>query len=303
MFRRSSLRWPILLSTVLFVLIIGLLVVWIIGQATTEQWALLTIGTIVFALLLVGFTVYMILTIKEIRLNQRQANFLDAVTHELKSPIASIKLYLQTLDMRQVDLDQQREFHRFMLEDVQRLDALIDDLLEVARLDHRRKGEPEETVDLGQVVQQSRDIVQRRYGLPPDAILLVMEPCWVQGRIHDLELIVLNLLDNAAKYGGSPLQVRVELTMKSQKRVLLRISDNGQGIPFEARRKIFQRFVRGGSELERTTQGTGLGLYLVRELLSKMKGRIHVHGRGPLRGATFDVELPGWPREPTVDPA
>lgn len=293
MIKRSSLTWPIVLLAVLLALIVALLVIWIIAQAREEQWALLTVGTIFFALILIGVVVYFIWTIKEFRLNRRQANFIDSVTHELKSPIASIKLCLQTLDMRPVSPEQQREFHRFMLEDIQRLDSLIDHLLTVARLDHVDTPDQLEDVPLFSLLRACAEEVERRYRLRPGQLNLNVEPCVVRGQSHDVEMVFSNLLDNAAKYGGDDLKIDVRARVREPGRVVTQISDNGPGIRFELRRKIFQRFFRGGSELERTSKGTGLGLYIVKSLVAKMKGRIHVHGRGILSGATFEVELPG----------
>lgn len=301
MFKRSSLTWPIVLLAVLLALIVALLVIWIIAQARDEQWALLTVGTIFFALILIGVIVYFIWTIKEFRLNRRQANFIDSVTHELKSPIASIKLCLQTLEMRKVDPEQQREFHKFMMEDIQRLDALIDHLLVVARVEHAERPEQIEDVPLDTLLNSCGSEIQRRYSLTPDQLQMVAEPCIVRGSPRDLEIVFSNLLDNAVKYGGDTPKVFVQAGPQGDDRVLVRISDNGRGVRFELRRKIFQRFFRGGTELERTTKGTGLGLYIVKSLVSKMKGRINVHGRGPLRGATFEVEFPG--RALSVPPA
>ncbi len=300
MIRRSSLKWPITLGTTLIVLIAALLVFWIIWGVATQYWAFLIVGIVFIALILIGVTLYLILSIKEVRLTQRQANFIDAVTHELKSPLASLKLYLQTMDMWEVGADQQREFHRFMLEDVQRLDGLIDDLLEAAKLDHRQREEPTEDIDPIALLQPCLESLRRRYDFAPDAIQISSAPCVIRGRQHDLEMILVNLLDNAAKYGGEPRQLLVQVLMRGKHRVLLRVSDNGVGIPSEMRRQIFNRFVRGGSELERRTKGTGLGLYLVRELVARMKGRINVQGRGPLGGATFELDLPGRPCDPAV---
>jgi signal transduction histidine kinase len=293
MIRRSSFKWPIILGVTLLVLTVVLLVFWIVVQATQRDWTLLTIGTIFFALLLLGVVGYLILTIKEVRLTRRQANFIDSVTHELKSPIASLKLCLQTMDLREVSPEQQREFHRFMLDDVQRLEQLIDHLLEVARLDHVQREEPFEDVPAAGLMEACIETVRRRYQLAPEQIELEMQPCVLRGRFRDLEMIFVNLLDNAAKYAGQPAQIRMQVVPHGTNRVLIQISDNGKGIRFEWRRKIFDRFVRGGSELERTTKGTGLGLYLVKTLVARMKGRIHVGNRGPLGGATFEVDLPG----------
>jgi signal transduction histidine kinase len=295
MIRRSSLKWPIVLGVILLVLIVALLVFWIVAQAPQGQWGLLTLGIVFFSLILIGVVLYFVLTLKEIRLTRRQANFIDSVTHELKSPIASIKLYLQTMQIRNVGEEQQREFHKMMMEDVERLDSLIDHLLVAAKLDHDQREEPAEDIPLLPILQSCREEILRRYNLAPEQVALICpELAVVRGRTKDLEMIVTNLLDNAAKYAGNPAQLQVSVESRlHQRRLVLKFSDNGKGISFDLRRKLFQRFERGGSELERTTQGTGLGLYLVRSLVAGLKGRIHVHSRGILKGATFDVELPG----------
>lgn len=289
-----------MLAVVLLALIVVLLVIWIIAQSREKQWALLTVGTIFFALILVGVVVYTILTIKGIRITQRQANFIDAVTHELKSPIASIKLCLQTLDMRPVSAEQAREFHKFMLDDVKRLDSLIDHLLAVARLDNVTREEAFEDVLLVPLLQGCVDEIRRRYKLEHSQISFDVPECTVRGRPRDIEMVFLNLLDNAVKYGGQPPQVHVGAQLTRVNFIVVKISDNGPGVRFELRRKIFRRFFRGGTELERVATGTGLGLFLVKSLVSKMKGQVQVHGRGPLRGATFEVELPGRLLEPAL---
>jgi len=292
MIKRSSITWPIILGIVLLAMLVALLVLWIVNQAAERRWALLTLGTIFILVILVGVLVYFIWTIKEYRLNRRQANFLDSVTHELKSPIASLKLCLQTLDMRSMTADQQRELHKFMMEDIQRLDGLIDHLLTVARLDHQTRVPQAEDVVLAPLLAACCEEIRRRYELSGEQLRLTAQPCVVHCARRDLEIVVLNLLDNAVKYSGKEPQVQVEAHVTSGGKVVLRFSDNGTGVRFDLRRKIFQRFFRGGSELERTTKGTGLGLYIVRSIVNHMKGSVHVHGRGPLRGATFEVTLP-----------
>lgn len=295
MIRRSSLKWPIVLGIVLLGLIVALLVFWIISQATQGHWGLLTLGIVFFSLVLIGVVLYFVLTLKEVRLTRRQANFIDSVTHELKSPIASLKLYLQTMQLRNVGEEQQREFHRMMMEDVERLDSLIDHLLVAARLDHDQRGEPLQDIPLLPILQSCREEILRRYQLTSEQVVLKCpELAVVRGRAKDLEIIFSNLMDNAAKYAGNPaqLQVRVEPRLH-QRNLIVKVSDNGKGISFDLRRKLFRRFERGGSELERTTLGTGLGLYLVKSLVNQLKGRIQVHSRGMLKGATFDVELAG----------
>lgn len=298
MIRRSKLTWPIIigLGVVILALLVALLVIWIIGQANAGQWWQLVAGTVLFAIVLPGVVGLWIVAIKEGRLSRRQGGFIDSVTHELKSPIASIKLYLQTLDLREVSPEQQREFLKFMLEDVQRLDSLIDHLLAAAQLG---EGEPQEgfhEVPLNLIVNDCADTVRRRYGLDPEQIRIELPQdgqCVVQGSEQDLQMVFSNLLDNAVKYGGEIPQAVLRVQALPGGTVRVSISDNGKGVRFEFRRRIFERFYRGGSELERTTKGTGLGLYIVRSLVRRMKGSVSVHGRGPLPGATFDVELPG----------
>jgi signal transduction histidine kinase len=187
------------------------------------------------------------------------------------------------------------------MEDIQRLDSLIDHLLEVARLDHVESDEQLEDVPLERLLVKCVEEICRRYELSAEQVRLEIEPCVVRGRPRDLEMVFVNLLDNAAKYGAKQPQVLVQASMHGDKRVVIKISDNGKGVNFDLRRKIFTRFYRGGSELERTTKGTGLGLYIVKSLIRKMKGKISTHGHGPLGGATFEVELPGRVLEPPVD--
>lgn len=301
MMKRSSLTWPIILLVVALSLTVALLVIWIINYASEHSWVLLTIGTVFFSLILVSVVVYFFWGFKEYRLNRRQANFIDSVTHELKSPLASIKLCLQTLELRPVPHDQQQEYLRFMMEDVQRLDSLVDHLLAVARLDHIDRNEPAGDVPLDGLLAKCVGEIRRRYELENRQIRLEIEPCDVHGRSRDLEMVFLNLLDNAVKYGGREPEVLVQASAKGDDRVIIRVADNGQGVNFDVRRKIFQRFFRGGTELERTTKGTGLGLYIVKTLVNKMKGKVHVTGRGPLHGATFEVELPGRIRPSHTD--
>ena len=133
--KRRTLHLPITLSVLLMVLNVVLMVCWIVLLANINAWSALTIGTVVFALILVVSGFYLFLTIREVRLNQRQANFVDSVTHELKTPIASLRLYLDTLRMRHIDPRQQEEFFKVMDTELVRLDHLINQLLEVARLD------------------------------------------------------------------------------------------------------------------------------------------------------------------------
>jgi signal transduction histidine kinase len=289
---RRSLGWPITLGVVMIALLVALTVGWVIVNVSTAHWAVLAIGATFLGILIVGVVAYLVLSIKSFRLNQRQSNFIDSVTHELKSPIASLKLCLQTLSKHSLPPEQESDFHRFMVEDLQRLDNLINHLLDAARLDQAPVDREIEEVDLSAVLARCIESTRQRYRLAAETITQHIEPATIYGRPMDLEMIFRNLLDNAVKYAGTKPEVDVDLFRPAGDRVRVRISDNGPGIPFNLRRKIFGRFVRLGSELERSKPGTGLGLYIVRTLVKRMHGQISVRGRGARPGTVFEVDLP-----------
>jgi signal transduction histidine kinase len=238
---------------------------------------------------------YLILSIKAINLTRRQSNFIDSVTHELKSPIASMKLYLQTLSRHQVSQQLQTDFHRFMLEDLERLDHLINQMLDAGRLEAERPREEDENVELADLLRDCATAVCTNYRVPPESVRLDLQPGVVVGRRIDLDIIFRNLIDNAVKYAATPPRVEVSLRPApgGNGRLSVRIADNGPGIPQHLRRKIFGRFVRLGLELERKKPGTGLGLYIARTLVRRHRGQIRIHDpeRGP--GTVFEVQLPG----------
>ena len=179
-----------------------------------------------------------------------------------------------------------------MLEDVQRLDELIDHLLDAARLEHSELAEGEEDVSLDELLARSARLICQRYNLPESTVDLRLQPARVRARAADLEIVFRNLLDNAIKYSGDHPQVEIDTQSDGNGRVIARIGDNGPGIPPKLRRKIFGRFVRLGSELERTKAGTGLGLYLVRTLVKRLGGKIQVWNRPTGHGTIFEVDLP-----------
>jgi signal transduction histidine kinase len=189
---------------------------------------------------------------------------------------------------------QQADFHRFMLQDLERLDTLINHMLDAARLDPRPlDGEVLGEVDLTAMLASCAETACLRYHLPVETIKLDVAPVFVRAQPIDVEMIFRNLIDNAIKYGGNPPQVEVRSQLVGDDRVRTRITDNGQGIPAPLRRKIFGRFVRLGNELERARTGTGLGLFIVRTLVTRLRGEITVRDRGAKSGTTFEVELPG----------
>jgi signal transduction histidine kinase len=301
---RRSLKLPIVLAVLMIVMLIVLTVGWVLlnvsGALQQEghsgvYWVLLTAGSVVSALLLTGTILYLVLSIKAINLTRRQSNFIDSVTHELKSPIASMKLYLQTLNRHQVSMKEQADFHRFMLEDLERLDRLINQMLDAGRLETEEPAErsEEEDVELAPLLQRCADGVCAIYRVPRECVKMDIEPCTIRSRQMDLEIIFRNLIDNAVKYAGQPPQVEVRLRPDADSNVVVQISDNGRGIPHHLRRKIFGRFVRLGLELEREKPGTGLGLHIVRTLVRRLRGQIRIRDTQRGTGAMFEVKLKG----------
>ena len=302
---RRSLGWPILLGVVLIASIIALTVGWVLVSIAAAlgstnaafYWAILGVGVALLVVVLAGVIVYLALTIKAIALSQRQSNFIDSVTHELKSPLASLQLSLQTITRRPLPPDQQADFHRFMLQDVERLDTLIDHLLDAAKTLHRRPAAGAVTEVLPVLRQVCAGVVQR-YGVPTESIRFEdgtdAESLRVRGRSADVEIVFRNLIDNAVKYALPEPCVRVS-TSAQRGRVTVTVADNGPGIPPGERQRVFRRFVRLGSELERSTQGTGLGLFLVRSLVRQMRGSVAVHAGPDGTGTLVAVDLPAAP--------
>lgn len=289
---------PITLSVVLMTLCVTLMVLWIVLLAHREGWSALIIGVVVFALLLVGLSFYLFLMIKEMRLNQRQVNFIDSVTHELKSPIASLRLYLETLEMRALPDEQRTKFYRVMEEELERLDHLITQLLEVGRIDAiGEQSEPEELSVEAMLKKCGAAACAHHKKDEEQTIRYDLKPSVVFARRIVLETIFRNLLDNAIKYAGEPPKVEVYADCEERGRVVVRIMDNGLGVPPELRKRIFRMFFRGGSELTRRQKGTGLGLYIVHTLVKQLKGRVTVHDRPGQSGSVFEVELPGHPMD------
>jgi len=301
MFERRSLKLPITLGVMMIVSVVALTVGWVLlstfGAVANIRraplyWTLLTVGTTFLVFVLVGVVLYLRLSVETINLNRRQSNFIDSVTHELKSPLASLKLYLQTLERCRVSPGEQESFVRFMLDDVERLDMLINHLLDAALLDHRIERSDVELMDLAKVLADCVKAVCLRYRMPAGTVQLEAEPLWVRARAVDLDLVFRNLIDNAVKYASDQPHVEITARRGGKDLGVILISDNGKGISADLRRKIFGRFYRVGMELERESAGLGLGLHIVRILVRRLQGTIRVRDREGGPGTTFEVTLP-----------
>ena len=295
--KTRTLRLPLTLSIILMTLNVALMICWIVLLVQIRSWGALTVGTVIFALILVGLSVYLVVTIKEVRLNQRQANFVDSVTHELKTPIAALRLYLETLQMRKLDDQQRAGCYEVMGHELQRLDHLINQLLEVARLDALGQQFSPEDISLEELLRQCAESACRHHKKEVAEVMTFnIEPILVHARRVVLEMIFGNLLDNAVKYSCDIPKVEVRAFVSGRNRVFVLVIDNGAGVPSDIRKQIFKMFYRGGNELERKQKGTGLGLYISRTLAHILKGNITVQDRlDGQPGSVFEVELPGRP--------
>ncbi len=299
-------RWFHLTTGVsLIVVAVALTVVWhVVGlperarMAGTARWTLYFLGSLLFVLLIAGLVLIVILLLREVRLNERQSNFISAVTHELKTPVASLKLYLDTLQYRDLPESQRLDFYRTMRDDVDRLHATIASVLNAAMYTDRPVADPR-PVDLAQLARRAIDLTRTRNQLAPETIAYFgPESLHVKGDAGALETAVLNLLDNAVKYSkDGHVDVEVRLGNDASGRAVLAVRDHGIGISRGHLRFIFNRFYRIGSEVRRSRPGTGLGLFIVRSVVKGHKGTVTADSAGLDRGATFTISLPGATEE------
>lgn len=219
------------------------------------------------------------------RLSQQQSNFILSITHELKSPIAAVKLNLQTLSRRKLEESiQQKLIERSVIE-ADRLDDLCNNLLLASKMEDRHFQSGSERLNLSNLVDEVVEVMESRK--KEHFQTSIEEDCFTYGDSLLWRLAVSNLLENAVKYGGSEKPVTVVLS-RQEDQLLLSIKDEGQGIPDEEKTKIFKKFYRIGNENARKTKGTGLGLYLTAKIISQFKGTVSVRDNEP-KGSIFEI--------------
>jgi signal transduction histidine kinase len=262
-------------------------------EAGTLRWVVYFLGTLLFLLLIGGLGLLFILLLREVQLNERQSNFVSAVTHELKTPVASLRLYLDTLEMRELPEEKRREFYRTMRHDLERLNGTISSILDAAMLAERTLTDPQ-PLDLARLVRRALELTLARNQLPAEALRYDgPDSLTLRGDPTALETAVLNLLDNAVKYSRDAVEVRVELAADAAGRAQLRVRDHGIGMSRAHIAFVFNRFYRIGSEVRRSRTGTGLGLFIVRAVVRAHRGTISAESPGPDRGSVFTMTLPG----------
>ena len=292
--RRKSVAFFITLGACLIVLAIGLSVGWIILNWT--EVALLVLGIVFFNLLIFGLVVNTTFLIREIRRNEQHDAFINAVTHELKTPVASIKLYLETLKARDVDEQQRREFYDIMLADSDRLLKTVEQVLRAGRARDRRRRIANSVINLGEVVRECLELARLRYGLNETHLTYTESPeasnARVSGDIDELRAAFANLLDNAVKYSDEEVRVVVSVSASDENRVTVRVADQGIGIPQTQLKRIFKRFYRVPGRFMARVKGTGLGLFIVKSVVNKHGGSVYAESDGVGHGSTFTVQLP-----------
>jgi len=227
---------------------------------------------------------------KEKKISNQQKNFLLSVTHELKSPLASIKLYLQTIHKRELDREQQKSFIGKSLLDIERLDDLVENMLLATKIENKSYSFPKEELNLSELVDK---IVSRLqiHVCSKEAIISAVDPnVYITGDHFAMASVVTNLIENAVKYSPDCMPVHVGLHRKSNGRVCFTVSDQGIGISDEEKPKIFDKFYRVGSEDTRKTKGTGLGLFIVKQVLDHHQAQIKVKNNQP-KGTVFEVSF------------
>ncbi len=292
--RRKSIAFFITLGACLVALAIALNVGWIL--LNWRQVALLVFGIIFFTMIIVGVVLNTTFLIREIRRNEQHDAFINAVTHELKTPLASIRLYLETLKTRKLDEQQRENFYEIMLADSDRLLHTVEQVLRAGQAGHKRRRLSPAIIDLGEMVRECLELTRVQYHLPPESIRLDEsmngDRARVTGDAHELRAAVSNLLDNAIKYSDKDVDISVEVATLDEKRVAVRIADKGIGIPRGQLKRIFKRFYRAPGLFMARVKGTGLGLFIVHSIVERHGGKVFAESEGAGQGSTFTIELP-----------
>lgn len=253
----------------------------------------LFLGIILLAVMIAGVVLNTIFLVREIRRNEQHDAFINAVTHELKTPIASIRLYTETLQTRAVDETKRKEFYRIILQDSDRLLATIEQILRTGRIGASSRPPNITAVNLPDIVTESVLRACVLHHISNEAIQYqATEPLRILGDPDEVRAALSNLLDNAVKYSGNGAKVVVETAKADGKYASVRVTDNGPGIPEAELKHIFKRFYRMSGPLATRVKGTGLGLFIVRSVAKRHGGRAWAESAGPGRGSSFVIQFP-----------
>jgi two-component system, OmpR family, sensor histidine kinase SenX3 len=293
--RRGTIVFFVSLGIGLVALAVALNVGWII--LNWREGVLLFFGIIFFALIIAGMIVNTSFLVRELRRSEQHDSFINAVTHELKTPVASIKLHLETLQRRALPEAQKQEFYRLMLSDTDRLSETVEQVLRAGRAGDKRAGREKSQVDFRQLVRECMEAARSRHHLSAEALHYEEGDSNgagmpVLGSGEDLRTAVFNVLDNAIKYSGEHVDVRVTLDAPDANRIVLKIQDHGIGIHADDIKRIFKRFHRVNHRSLAHVKGTGLGLFIVKSIAQKHGGKVFAESAGEGQGTTITMELP-----------
>jgi signal transduction histidine kinase len=289
--RRKSIAFFIALGACLISVILLLYIGWVL--LNWRSGILLFLGVLLLAMIIAGVILNTIFLVREIRRNEQHDAFINAVTHELKTPVAAIRLYLETLQTRDVDETKRKEFYRIMLDESGRLLNTIEQVLRTGRVGAAGRNLHIVLIDLGEVVEECLARARMLLDIAPESLEYHPgPPVTILGDIDEVHAAVSNLIENAVKYSGSDLKITVETATVDGKYVSLRVRDQGVGIPKTELKRIFRRFYRAPGSLATRVKGIGLGLYIVRSVAKRHGGRAWAESEGPGRGSTFVLQLP-----------
>jgi two-component system, OmpR family, sensor histidine kinase SenX3 len=291
--RRRSVIFFTVLGVCLVALAVFLNISWIV--INWYRGVLVALGVVLFLIIIAGMVLNTIFLVREIRRNEQHDSFINAVTHELKTPVASIRLYLQTLQTRDLEEAKRREFYRIMLEDSDRLLQTIEQVLRAGSSGSRWRRIARTRVDLGDVAYECVELARTRFHLTDDALVYEQHASQrpvVIGDPDELKAAIWNLIDNAIKYSSGEIKVRVRLDDIEGQRFAVRVIDQGVGISPAELKRIFRRFYRIPASVAIRAKGSGLGLFIVRSVAKKHGGRAFAESEGQGRGSTFTLLLP-----------
>lgn len=290
--RRKAAIFFLVFGICLSALAVALNVGWII--LNIRQVALLVFGVIFFAIIITGLILNTIFLFREIRRNEQHDAFLNAVTHELKTPIASIKLYLETLKSRELDEEKRQEFYDIMLADNERLLGTVEQVLQASRTREKKRLMNLAEIDLADLINASITTARAQQHLDDTAIRFnpPEEKMMILGDRGEMQTAIANLLDNALKYSEDAPKISIKLKASPMGKAEIYIRDKGIGIARGDLKRIFKRFYRVPDRSPAAAKGTGLGLPIVREIIEKHGGRVTAESKGVGKGSTFIVQLP-----------
>jgi two-component system sensor histidine kinase SenX3 len=292
--RRKTIAFFVALGVCLVALAVALNISWVI--LNWRERVLLFFGIIFFATIIAGMVLNTSFLIREIKRNEQHDSFINAVTHELKTPITSIRLYLETLQRRDVDTAQRQQFYALMLKDTDRLVGTVEQVLKAGQLGFKSSRRSRVELDFAGLVTECLELARTRHHLTAAALHCDLpkngQKVKVRGDPEELRTAVTNVLDNAIKYSRDNVDISAQIVTPDEKHVLLRVRDHGVGIPATELKRIFKRFYRVSGRSRAQVKGTGLGLFIVRSIAKKHGGKVFAESGGEGRGATITLELP-----------